>query len=100
MLPGLPGRCLRPDTRPEVWPDEAMADFARHQLGDFRLEDGNFVEACAMLARIAPSYPGFPHARYQLGAAAQKAQGRDVKLPAPQKTALLAQAIAALDPVP
>lgn len=84
----------------KAWPDEAATDYARHQLADFLLEDGQYVEACAMLARIAPSYPGFAQARYQLGAAAQKAQGKDVKLSSQQKQALLSQAIAALEQVP
>lgn len=88
------------ETMEKSWPDESATDFARHQLGDFLLEDGNFVEACAMLARIAPTYPGFAQARYQLGAAAQKAQGRDVKLSAQQKQSLLTQATAALEQVP
>src|SRR5439155_24572077 len=83
-----------------TWPDEAATDYARHQLGDFLLEDGQYVEACAMLARIGPSYPGFAQARYQLGAAAQKAQGKDARLSPQQKQSLLAQAIAALEPVP
>jgi hypothetical protein len=83
-----------------TWPDEAATDYARHQLADFLLEDGQYVEACAMLARIAPTYPGFAQARYQLGAAAQKAQGKILKLSPQQKQALLAQAIAALEPVP
>jgi len=88
------------ETMEKAWPDEAATDYARHLLSDFLLEEGHYVEACAMLARIAPTYAGFAQARYQLGAAAQKAQGKDVKLTPAQKQALLTQAIAALEQVP
>jgi hypothetical protein len=88
------------ETMEKTWPDEAATDYARHQLGDFLIEDGQYVEACAMLARIGPTYPSFAQARYQLGAAAQTAQGKDVKLSPQQKRSLLAQAIAALEEVP
>ncbi len=84
----------------KTWPDEPATDFARHQLGAFLLDDANFPDAIAMLARIAPSYPGLAQARYQEGAAAQKAQNPAVKLPAAQKKALLKKAITDLEAVP
>src|SRR5262249_37146109 len=84
----------------KTWPDEPATDVARHQLGASLLDDNNFPEAIAMLARIAPTYPGLAQARYQEGAAAQKAQNPAVKLPAAQKKALLKRALTDLEPVP
>jgi hypothetical protein len=81
------------------WPDEPATDIARHQLGSFLLEDKNFADAVAMFGRIAPTYPGLAQARYQEGAAAQKAQVGD-GLPAAKKKALLKQAVADLEKVP
>ena len=80
-----------------TWPDEPATEFARHQLGSLLLEDRHYVEACAMLAHIGAGYPGVARARYQLGAAAQRAQTPDVSLPADQKQALLKQAITSLE---
>jgi hypothetical protein len=84
----------------QTWPDETATDFARHQLGTFLLDDHNFVEACAMLGRIAPSYPGVAQARYQQGAAAQRAQAKDVPLSPEQKRKLLRESIAGLEQLP
>jgi hypothetical protein len=53
-----------------------------------------------MLARIRATYPAVAQARYQLGAAAQRAQTPDVSLPIQQKQALLKQAIASLESLP
>lgn len=84
----------------KTWPDETATDFARHQLGSFLLDDRNLIEACAMLSRIAPSYPGVAQARYQQGAAAQRAQAKDVPLAPDQKRRLLRDAIAGLEQLP
>jgi hypothetical protein len=106
---GAPDDELRTDQRrlralaelmERTWPDEPVTDVARHQLGSFLLADNNYPDAIAMLARIAPTYPGLAQARYEEGAAAQKAQSPAVKLPADQKKALLRRAIADLEAVP
>jgi hypothetical protein len=100
---------LKPDQRrlrqlaqymEKTWPDEVATDLARHQLGTFLLDDHNYVEACAMWGRIAPSYPGVAQARYQQGAAAQRAQAKDVTLSPDQKRKLLRDAIAGLEQLP
>jgi hypothetical protein len=83
----------------KTWPNEDATDVARHQLGGFLVEDRNFVDAIAMLGRIAPTYVGLAEARYQEGAAAQKAQG-DEGLSADKKKELLRRAIGDLERVP
>lgn len=83
----------------KTWPNEPATDIARHQLGSFLLDDHNYPDAVAMLGRIASSYPGLAHARYQEGAAAQKAQ-LVASLPAERKKQILDQAIADLERVP
>lgn len=83
-----------------TWPDEPATDLARHQLGSFLLDDKNFAEACAMLHRVAPSYPGIAQARYQLGVAAQRLQAGNGPVPAEHKRQLLKQAIADLEQLP
>lgn len=83
-----------------TWPDDPATDLARHQLGSFLLDDRNYAEACAMLHRVAPSYPGLAQARYQLGRAAQLVQSANVSLPAERKRQLLRQAIADLEQLP
>ncbi len=87
----------------KTWPDDPATDIARHQLGGFLLDDKNYPEAIAMLSRVAPSYPGLAQARYQEGAAAQKAQNVE-GLSAARRKSLLRQAIGDLakvpDPVP
>ncbi|MFO0810647.1 MAG: hypothetical protein U0746_18625 [Gemmataceae bacterium] len=84
----------------KTWPDEPVTDYARHQLATFLEQDGNVVEALAMLARISPTYPGLAAARFLQGTSTQRAQSRDVKLPEDQKKKLLAQAIADLEKLP
>jgi hypothetical protein len=84
----------------KTYPDEAATDVARHQLGNFLLDDGLYAEAVTMLSRIAPSYAGLAQARYQEGSAAQKAQAAKVALPAVQKADLLKRAVADLEKVP
>jgi hypothetical protein len=79
----------------KTWPDDPATDIARHQLGGFLLDDKNFVEAIAMLSRVAPTYPGLAQARYQEGAAAQRVQAAE-GMPAARKKALLKQATADL----
>jgi hypothetical protein len=83
----------------KTWPDEAATDIARHQLGMFLINDRNYPEAIAMLGRVAPTYPGLAQARYQEGAAAQRAQGVDA-IPAARRKTLLKQAVADLASVP
>ena len=83
-----------------TWPDETITDIARHQLGNFLLDDGNYAEAFAMLSRIASTYLGLAQARYQEGVAAQRLQSSKVDLPATRKKAMLKQAIADLERVP
>jgi hypothetical protein len=83
-----------------TWPDETVTDIARHQLGNFLLDDGNYAEAFAMLSRIASTYLGLAQARYQEGVAAQRLQSPRVDLPAVRKKAILRQAIADLERVP
>jgi TolA-binding protein len=84
----------------KTWPDEIATDFARHQLGHFLVEERKFAEACAMLARIALDYPGVAHARFQLGASAQRAQAKDADLSAEAKSRLLRQAVDLLEQLP
>jgi hypothetical protein len=83
----------------KTWPNEEATDMARHQLGGFLVEDRNYLDAIAMLGRVAPTYAGFAEARYQEGAAAQKAQGDDL-VSAAKKKELLRRAIADLEKVP
>src|SRR5205085_6250605 len=77
---------------------EAATDLARHQLGALLIEDGNYAEACGLLARVAPTYAGLAQARWQEGVAAQLAQNK--QLPAAEKQRLLHQAVADLGKVP
>ncbi len=84
----------------KTWPEEPVTDYARYQLAAILQQEGQVVEALAMLARISPSYPGLASARFLQGSSAQRAQGRDVKLPESEKKALLKQAIADLEQLP
>ena len=82
-----------------TWPDELAAQVARHELGALALASKKYRGAINFLAPIAPEYPGYSLAQYQLAGAALAAHeaGTD---PPPGHPPYIEQAVTALQRIP
>ena len=86
----------------ERWPRGDAGDRARHTLGLLFLKDNNFAEGIKKLSLISPNYADFTMSRYQLAAAALKAdQDSSIEpIPGDRPGDYRKRALAALESMP
>jgi hypothetical protein len=82
-----------------TWPDELAAQVARHELGAVALANKKYTEAIDFLSPIAPEYPSYSLAQYQLAGAALAANEAGTDLP-PGHPPYVEQAVTALQRIP
>jgi hypothetical protein len=82
-----------------TWPAEPAADVARHELGALSLATKKYQEAIGLLSGLAPEYPGYTLAQYQLAGAALGANDAGITPPRGSPP-YVEQAVAALERIP
>jgi hypothetical protein len=82
-----------------TWPDEPVAEMARHELGALSLATKKYEDAIGQLSELAPQYPGYTVAQYQLAGAALGAHEAGITPPR-GRPPYVEQAVAALERIP
>jgi hypothetical protein len=82
-----------------TWPEEPAAEVARHELGALSLATKKYQDAIGLLSGLAPEYPGYTLAQYQLAGAALGAHEAGIT-PPPGRPPYVEQAVAALERIP
>lgn len=83
----------------KTWPNDTVADGARHQLGLLAYRQKNYPEVVAVLSKITPQYTLYIQSQFQLGSAASQAHKEKLDPPQGQKP-WQEQAIAAFQKIP